>query len=72
MELPFNLSDFLTPFWIKFVIIFIAIVVTPLFFMSFTGEVPLKYKIIGMILGAIAIYMGMIGKTLRGFSGRRR
>ena len=58
-------------FWIKFVLIYAAFVIIPIFFMNFTGSMGFGIKILFLIGGAVGVVIALNGKTIKYRENRR-
>ncbi|KKK91719.1 hypothetical protein LCGC14_2710110 [marine sediment metagenome] len=66
LEFIYNIS-----FWIKFVLIYSAFVITPVFFMNFTGSMGFGTKILFLVGGAAGVMIALNGKTIKYGKNRR-
>lgn len=62
MELPENMSG--AGFWFKFGILFVGLVVIPIFFLDFTDSLNWFTKILFMVGGGAGILLALNGKAL--------
>ena len=58
-------------FWIKFVLIYAAFVIVPIFFMNFTGSMGFGTKLLFLIGGAVGVVIALNGKTIKYGKNRR-